>query len=188
MCCCKWTSHWLLEIILFKDRESISECILINGIKRGSRRLTFSWSLHLQLSAGQLQTIQVYEPLLPPGGRRPDWRTCREGRGLSSCLKPCTPNTGAERSWWIIPAATAGFGQLKGHLENKVFLMQHTTLVIRTLLFPTFWLGLSGQKSSILSIVLMSRFPKAICKPLSSPTLLHSAPSRIKLELTICHE
>ncbi len=64
------------------------------SIHTACKQLTFSWSLHLQLSAGQSQTVQVDDSLLPPGGWRPTWGTSRQGRGSTCRLEASAPDTG----------------------------------------------------------------------------------------------
>lgn len=149
-------------------------------------QLTFSWSLHLQLSAGQPQTIQADDSLLSPGVGRPVWGGSSLGQGCwwTCWFKVSAPDTGPSRSCWVIPAVTAGFRRLKRHLQscykwNVILNFDHQEC-LQWLWSDTCGMALSGLKSSILSRVLMSRFPMAICKPLSSPRLLDSKSSKTK--------
>ena len=77
--------------------------------------LTLSGSLHLQLSAGEPQTIQADDSLLPPGRGRPFWGGSRLGRGSRGRPKASAPDTGpsgGSGGRGIVPAFTAGFGWL----------------------------------------------------------------------------
>lgn len=73
----------------------------LDGLKStaSTLQLTFSWSLHLQLSAGQPQAVQADDSLLPPGGGRPVWGGSRAERGSRCWLVASAPNTGPSLSW-----------------------------------------------------------------------------------------
>lgn len=63
----------------------------------GCSQLTIAWSLNLQLSTGQPQTIQANYSLLPPGGGRPVLGGSRLGWGSRQWLEASAPNTGPNR-------------------------------------------------------------------------------------------
>ena len=89
---------------------------ICSHLNTACEQLTISWSLHLQLSAGKPQTIQVDDSLLPPGGGRPVWGGSRLGRGSGGWPEATAPDTGpsgGRGGRGGIPAATTGFRWLE---------------------------------------------------------------------------
>lgn len=112
-------------------------------------------------------------PLVERGLSR---KTAFWGRAVFACLKSLLqilgPVGAGESSQLWLWGLEGWKGQSCSKLNVKPYSDHQES--IQWLQSNTLRMGLSGQKSSIFFMVLMSRFPMAICKPVSSPRLLDS--------------